>query len=595
MKCEAIEASVCEDRLDRRYRSDRPWRTLVGILGPRRRELGFAAVFFVLKHSPVWVLPVLFAHVIGILRQPALHPERDLWITLGIMAALVVQNIGTHLLHVRFLSSAVRRIERDLREALVRRLQQLSIAFHTDHESGRLQTKILRDVEAVEGLCRSMIQAGLNGFIGITFALGVTLAKEPRAALLYLVMIPIAVALRRGFHRRVRQRNRDFRAAIETMSAKVSEMIDMIPLTRAHGLEEEEIESIGGHLDGVFTRGLRVDITNALFNASAWVCFQLPHIVFLAIVGTVCYRTGSPPVEDVILYWGFFHTISNSIQMILDLYPVVARGFESVRSIGEVLECPDLEQNEGKRAVEAVIGHVVFEEVGFTYPQATRPAVRGVSLDVTPGETIALVGPSGSGKSTLIGLIIGFRRPTRGRIRLDGVDMQDLDLRTFRRHIAVIPQETVLFGGTIRDNVTYGCSEMDEAQLERALSAANVTEFLKDLPDGIQTVVGERGARLSGGQRQRIAIARALIRDPRVILMDEPTSALDSESERQVQDALRHLVQGRTTFIVAHRLSTIRHATRIVVMKDGQCVEIGSHDELMVRRGEFFHLKMLQG
>lgn len=576
------------------YDAKRPVRTLWLLVRGERWLLLAAAFLYVVKHSPVWVLPILFAKAVGIMRVPSAHGVQDMWWTIGVMAVVVLQNIPSHIAFTWFMSRVVRGLECRLRQALVRRLQELSMGFHGEQQSGRLQSKVLRDVEAVQGLCSQIIDHGLSGIVGLVIAFGVTLPKDPRTALLYVILIPLAVVVQRILRNTVTRRNRDFRQAIEDMMARVGEMITMIPLTRAHGLEEYEVRRVTEELDEVRDSGVRVDVANAVFACVWWVSMHLVEIVFLAIVGMRAVRTGAPTVEDVILFWGFFQVILNSVSLIVNMYPTVARGMESIRSIGEVLESPDVEQNAGKRRVADVRGAFRFESVTFRYGADGDAAVKDFSLDVAAGECIALVGPSGAGKSTLMNLVVGFRRPTGGRILLDGADMRQLDLRTYRRFIAVIPQETLLFSASVRDNVTYGLSGVPDARLREVLDAANVTEFVGNLPEGLDTVVGERGVRLSGGQRQRIAIARALIRDPRVILLDEATSALDVISEKYVQEAIDRLVSRRTTFIVAHRLSTVRKANRIVVMRDGKCVEIGTHDELMQRRGDFYNLKTLQ-
>jgi ATP-binding cassette, subfamily B, bacterial len=244
--------------------------------------------------------------------------------------------------------------------------------------------------------------------------------------------------------------------------------------------------------------------------------------------------------------------------------------------------------------LDHIRGEFRFENVRFHYKDTDKHVLNGFTLDVKPGETIALVGESGAGKSTVLNLAIGFYRPTSGRILLDGVPFDELDMRAYRRQIAVVPQNTVLFSGTIRQNITYGLTNVSEEELERVIRMANLQDVIAAMPDGLDTMIGEHGGKLSGGQRQRIAIARAMIRNPRIIFLDEATSALDNISEFVVQKAMRELIRGRTTFIVAHRLSTIRDADRIVVMKNGRIQEVGSYEELMQRRGEFYQLKQLQ-
>jgi len=279
---------------------------------------------------------------------------------------------------------------------------------------------------------------------------------------------------------------------------------------------------------------------------------------------------------------------------LMSVIPGITKGMESVKSIGEILECPDLEQNAGKPGIESVKGDFIFNQVCYRHENNSYYAVKDFSLKVGAGETIALVGASGSGKSTLMQLLIGFIRPRQGSIHVDGHDMNAIDLRTYRKFISVVSQDTVLFDGSVRDNITYGAGIVSEDLLQESIESANLSDFIESLPDGLDTMVKENGARLSGGQRQRMAIARALLRNPRVLILDEATSALDVESEALIQDALNRLIKGRTTFVVAHRLTTIRDASRIVVMSQGQIAEVGTHDELMVLGGIYSKMVMLQ-
>jgi ATP-binding cassette subfamily B protein len=604
-KRDRLAEQKLQKALELSFRSKNPLRTLWVLFDGHRLRLLLAMFMYALKSSPSWVIPI----VTGIIVTKAAklygaglagHPPADpLAITLiainaGIMLLVIVQNVPTHTLYAYHLSVAVRNVQMTLRSALVVRMQQLSMSFHDRTQSGKLQSKVLRDVEAVEGLSRMLTENILQCGIAITAALVVTLAKRPSVALFYLLTVPFAALIMRLFHRKLRKRNEEFRREIEAMSARVSEMIDMIAITRAHAVEDTEVEQLHRRLLRIRHSGQQLDMVNNLFIASAWVTFQVFQLMCLVFNVWQCWH-GWIEIGDVIMYQGFFGMLVGAVQQGLAVMPQLASGSESIRSIAEVLESPDVEHNDGKAEVSKVAGHLTFEHVSFQYPGASTPAITDLNLDVAPGECIAVVGESGSGKSTLMNLIIGFRRPTAGRIVLDGVDMATLNFRSFRRFLAVVPQQTVLFSGTVRDNITYGLKAVPAARLQQALEMANCAQFVRELPKGLDTPIGSHGGRLSGGQRQRLAIARALLRDPRVIILDEATSALDVLSERLVQEAIERLIAGRTTFIVAHRLSTIRHANRILVMSRGSIIESGTHGQLLSRpESAFSRLHALQ-
>jgi ATP-binding cassette subfamily B protein len=395
------------------------------------------------------------------------------------------------------------------------------------------------------------------------------------------------------FRNVMRKRNHEFRHEMEETSAQVMEMVEMIPVTRAHALEEKEIEKVSDQLFTVAEKGYRLDVIQSVFGSVGWAIFQVFQIICLAFTGFLAIK-GTVLPGDITLYQSYFATIVNQISSLITLIPTIAKGIESVNSIGEVLLSDDIERNEGKKKVSKLVGEYDFVNVKFRYNNTDLDVLDGLNLHVEPGETIALVGESGSGKSTILNLAIGFNLATDGKVLIDGNDIKDIDLRSYRQFLAVVPQSSILFSGTLRDNITYGVDEVDEEYLKEVVKAANLSDLVESLPDGLETEVGEHGGKLSGGQRQRVSIARALIRNPRVIVLDEATSALDSISERLIQEALDNLTKDRTTFIVAHRLSTIRNADKIAVINDGHCVEYGTYDELMELKGEFYRMKAIQ-
>jgi ATP-binding cassette subfamily B protein len=342
----------------------------------------------------------------------------------------------------------------------------------------------------------------------------------------------------------------------------------------------------------VRSKGLGVDYANALFGSSIWVLGNLLGFscvlfcVFLAIKGQI-------GIGDVVLYQSLFSNINGNIGNIVNQLPSLATGRESLNSLSEIMSSEEIEDDQNKIHLEALKGDVELSHVSFLYKDSSKDAISDFSLKVHNGQCIALVGPSGSGKTTIVNLIIGLLKPTEGEVLIDETNLNDLSLKDYRHHLSVVPQNPVLFKGTVRENITYGLDKYSEDDLTRALQISNAEDFVSKMPHGLDTVIEENGANLSGGQKQRITIARAIIRDPRIIIFDEATSALDTISEFQVQTAIASSIQGRTTFIVAHRISTIKNADLIVFLENGTIQEEGTYDELLAKKGKFYEMQRL--
>ena len=570
-----------------------PMKTLLAIYKGNYHKFFLSVLFFFIKHSPVWVLPIITASIINDVIAGSPNTMEHILTYLLIMVVLLALNIPFNYAYMAYKSQATRYVETGLRKALICKLQALSISYHKDTQSGRLQSKIMRDVEAVETLSTQMFQNILNIALNIGIALVVTVRKSPMVFLFFILTTPIAAFTMYFFRNIMKKTNADFRKEMEATSADVMEMVELIPVTRAHALEDEEIDRMSTRLFSIAEKGYRLDLVQTLYGSIGWVIFQLFQLLCLGFTGYMAFN-GRIQAGDISLYQSYFSSIVNQVSAIITLIPIIAKGIESVTSIGEVLLSDDVENNEDKLELADINGEFDFKNVAFHYRDTNECVLRNLDLHVRPGETIALVGESGAGKSTILNMVIGFYLATEGEVSVDGYDLSKIDLRSYRKNLAVVPQTSILFSGSIKDNIIYGCENISDEKLNEVIDAANLRELIESLPNGLDTQVGEHGGKLSGGQRQRVSIARALIRDPKVIVLDEATSALDSISEKMIQEAIGNLTRNRTTFIVAHRLSTIRDADRIAVISDGHCKEIGTYDELMAQKGAFYQLKMLQ-
>jgi ATP-binding cassette subfamily B protein len=537
-------------------------------------------IFFVIKQSPQYLQPILIGKLIDTVTIP--EGQRLMYLVFYgfIMIIFTAQNPFTHPIYIKFQSIISRGISQKFRVEICRKLQQMSLLKHNRTSSGRMFSKIIRDIDVIEGIPRMIPETIIHAVVSIVIVVVVTLTRAPMVLSLLLIIVPIATLINRGFRGMVKSRAKDFRLRIEDMSAKLSDMITMMPITRAHGLEGQELETIKDRIERVYVSGLKFDVLSARFVAISWTSFTLCQIAFLLITVYLSFKGVTTP-GDIVIFNSFFSSLSGTVMVFLGLMPMLTQVGESLKSVNEVLNEQELEYNENKTEINEPIKTIEFKNVTYYYPGTDTPAVDGLSFVVNNSESVAFVGQSGCGKTTALFLILGFLRPTTGEILINGHNVNDLDMRSFRKQVGVVTQDSVFFSGTIRDNVAYGETAVNDDEINKALKLANLHDFVRSLKNGLDTKYGEEGTNFSGGQKQRIAIARALYREPQVLVLDEATSSLDVESEMFVQKALDQVMHNQTTFIVSHRLSIVRNVDRIYVMVKGKIDCSGKHDELL--------------
>ncbi len=567
------------------------------LLKMNKWQIVLSLFVYLLQSLPIYIVPLATADIINITTVAINTGMTDqiatrLIINSAIILVVILQNVATTRWRYYIVSKVLRSTSAGIRSVLVRKLQSLSITYHKNTQSGRVQAKFIKDTESIDSLLSVILHNLIPSIITVIISMAISVYRNGIVALFFVVVIPINVLLMNYFRKKLRATYSDYRVKSEDVSAKLNTMMTMIPVTKSHGLESTEINDLDRSIDKLAMSGRKVDSNTGNFGSWLYVVNELLKASCLVFCSVLAIY-GRIDVGDIVLYQAMFSQISNSVTVLINCLPSMSSGFEAVRSVSEIMNATDVELNVGKVIPSDVHGNIDFNNVSYRYNDTQFFAVKNFSLSVKEGECVAFVGSSGSGKSTLMNLLIGFMQATEGSITVDGKAINEVNLSEYRHHISVVPQSTILFPGTIRENITYGLSIYSDESLASAIEMANISEFISSLPKGLDTDVGELGDKLSGGQKQRIAIARALIRNPRILILDEATSALDNISELHVQKAISSSIKGRTTFIVAHRLSTIRDADKIVVMERGECVEVGSYSELMKKKGKFYQLKQL--
>lgn len=569
-------------------------KNILRICKGHKKQLFLSVIFCVLQLSAMLFIPIATSNIINALVENSSSTAYKILTNLAVALFLLIINYPLQIIYRKLLYNSTRSIEATLRAAIIAKLQRLTISFNKRMASGRIQSKIMRDVDAIRNLIVSILINGTHIIVNLTTIIIVMLIKGCWQLLLFFFLCaPVTLIIVSTLKNAIKEKNHDYRVTMENTTSRVVDMVELIPVTKAHSLENIEVKKMSKLVGDTSKIGYEADMVSSKFLVMIWLIMQFFNLGSLVLITYMAFK-GIIKIGDITLYQTYFEKFMGNVSTILNLIPTIIAGSESVSSVGEILKSHSVEDNENKKIVKDLKGEFEFKGVEFHYDDDDRKILNGLNIKIKAGETVAFVGESGSGKSTAMNMLTGFYYSTGGALMVDGTDIKDIDLKSYRNNLAVVPQNSILFSGTIRDNITYGAPKVSEAYLQQIIDLACLRDVIENQPDGLDTLVGERGGNLSGGQKQRISIARALIRNPKVIIFDEATSALDTVSEKHIQTAIDNLSKDKTTFIVAHRLSTIKNADKIAVIKDGKCVEFGTYDELLELKGEFYRFRQMQ-
>ncbi|MGE0115792.1 MAG: ABC transporter transmembrane domain-containing protein [Steroidobacteraceae bacterium] len=554
----------------------------------------WAAVFLLIAAGAQLALPIAFKHLIddGMALRDASTINR--YFVLFLLAAVAFGAFAA--LRFYMVTWLGERVVADMRSAVYARVIRMDPTFFEVTRTGEVLSRLTTDTTLVQSLIGSSVSMALRSVITLFGALTLLIITSPSLTMMFLLLLPVIIAPMLLMGRRVRVLSRASQDRIADTSAMADETLNAMQTVQAFQLESMHSQRYGEAVQDSFTTAL------LRIRARAWLTALGTVLVFSAVtlvlwMGARKVLAGSMSFGELSQFLLYSVYMAMSAAMLSEVWGDVQRAAGAMERLMELYQAePQIRARDNPVALpQPGQGRIAFEQVSFQYPsRPEQSALQDFSLRIEPGETVALVGPSGAGKSTAMQLLLRFYDPQQGRVLIDGVNLAQADPATVRARIALVPQDTVLFGTTARENIRYGRPDASDAEIEAAAQAAAAHDFIRQLPQGYDTYLGERGTRLSGGQRQRIAIARAILRDPPILLLDEATSALDAESEQLVQRALEKLMEKRTTLVIAHRLATVLKADRIAVMDHGRLVAIGSHTELLASNPLYERLASLQ-
>ncbi len=553
-----------------------------------------------LRFAPIYILPLMTGHLIDLANKGAdgkamaFLPVFAL-ATLGLCVVNVFGDTSARLL----LSRISRSLTAGLRGALIHRLNRLSMHFHDREKAGEMEARFTIDLNRLEAF-QSFVADGLLMNASVMIVMGVIIfLTNPLLLGVIFLGVTVNLLLVRFLWSHLTHAQQAYRNAEGAFLHRLGEALQALRISRAHATEDFVERRLQDGAREVARKGLQIDFLMNLFGSSSWAVSTALNTavvilgVWLILIDptTITLLGWSYVIEPITIgqftvLLSYYGIITGATTAIINHVPAVTGAVDAIRSLAGLYREGDVARD-GDRILSKLKGAIRLDDVSFSYPGSQRPILNGLSLDIRAGSTIALVGPSGGGKSTIASLILGFYRPDAGRVTIDGTDLDEIDMRALRSRVGVVSQEVVLFNDTILANIAWGDQHPDRSRAKEAARLANAMEFISQLPGGMDHELGDRGAGLSGGQRQRLAIARALYRDPRILVLDEATSALDPTSETLVQQALEQARHGRTTLIIAHRLSTIRNADQVAVVAAGVVAEHGTHEQLIKAGGVY--------